>query len=676
MALPAERDSARAASGSVWCVAAAIPLAAAVFLFSARLLGPEPIYHDNAAIAYPIRILVSTALQQGIFPLWDHWTHGGAPACTAVSALPLSPIVVGLSAFGIYDQTRFVVELALLHVLALVGMLCWLRTVADPIAALVGAVCYASSAILLVQAPVNVEAVTTQAMIPWYALGLRTSLRGARRGPAILALSLWVMFTSGYLGLDLFVIEVVTPWVVADHLVADPAGRRGRGLGHVAAGGLLFLGIVNLAIAETHRHLGFDLTQLRQTAFNPFTGSADPRSLYTLLWPNGVSPFAVHAGTAHVFPLYAGSVTVLLMLAALARLLRRPWAEEGRRVVLLVAVLATAFVATLSERHGGGLFITLLPLYAKVRFHCWGLAVVVFLATTLGAMGMRTLRARGGAGAAMLLAFALLVVGSYVLQRGAAELATIASHPQCYTLPLVALTLSRVVSWRWPVRVVVLVLLSLVEIGTVSRQIPALRDGTSGAAWAARASAEFLAQNEAAKTAGFPAPPNVRTAWSLWNAQYFTKVPTYAGYGPNIHPAIRRLQDDPRFPVLMQRIFYASDADGVPDREPLAGVHLEVTPNVVQAWFTARARSTVVTWASPFTAAWQLQVDGVPQETTRNAFGLTSFVVGEGPHAAELRYRPTGLALSLVLSLVSLTIVLAMAMPSRAWCLRFFRHRR
>jgi hypothetical protein len=665
MRAAANRVDDPAARRPAWCVFGAIPVAAAVFLFDARLLEPAPIYHDNAAIAYPTRVLVSTALQHGIFPLWDHWAHAGAPLCTLVVALPLSPIVLGLSAFGIYAQTTFLVELVVVDMLALVGMYFWLRTVADEGAALIGAVCYALSAILLIQAAINIEAVTTQAMIPWYALGLRRSLRGSRRGAGLLAGSLWIMFTTGYLGLDLFVVEIVTPYVLADDLLRGtgdgPPAQRWRGLGHVAVGVVLFLGIMNLAFLETYRQFGVDVTQVRQTPFDPFTGSARPDAVYTLLWPNLMSPFIVYPGGAHVFPLYAGSVTVFLVAAAL-RTLRTPWEPEARRVALLLAVAAAAFLATMSARHGGALFTEILPLYSRVRFHCWGLAVVVFFATTLGALGMRDLRERGGAGAPTLATVGLAAVGLLVLQRGAGELAAIRSYPQCYTLPLIAVLLSRSLRWRWPTRTILVIVLVLMEIGAVSRQIPSLRDGTSPAAVAARTSAALLALNEKVKTPDFPAPSNLRTPSAAGNVQYFTKVPTYAGYNPNIHPIIHRLQRDPRFAQLTSHLLYAAEADGLPAREPLEDVRLEqLTPNVIQARLTARSSPTLVTYASPFVPAWHLRVDGIPRETIASRFGLTTFSVEEGPHDVELRYRPPALWASAALSLISLATVLVIA---------------
>src|SRR5262249_28662056 len=206
----------------------------AVFRDGARLLEPAPIYHDNGALAYPLRVLVSTSLWHGVLPLWDHWTDGGAPLCSLVVALPLSPIVLVLSAFGIYRPTTFLVELVTLHVLALLGMYRWLCDLADEWAALLGATAYALSAIMLVQAPINLESVASQAMFPWYALGLRQSLRGERRGAAKVAVSLWIMFTTGYLGLNLFALEILTAYVVVDHLVIEhrrlEPGRRRRGL--------------------------------------------------------------------------------------------------------------------------------------------------------------------------------------------------------------------------------------------------------------------------------------------------------------------------------------------------------------------------------------------------------------------------------------------------------------
>jgi hypothetical protein len=647
-----------------WSLGLVIVGTAGAFVVAAGLLGSSPIYHDNGAIAYPLRVLISTALRHGIFPMWDHWTHGGAPLCTFLTALPLSPIVLTLGAFGIYDQTTFVVELVVLDVLALVGMFCWLRTLVDEATAVMGGVAFALSAILVSQAPINIEAIASQAMIPWYALGLRQCLRGLRRGAAVIAAALWVMFTTGYPGLNLFVLEIVTVYVVADHVFVRDSGASGtawRGIAYATIGGLLFVGIVNFALLETVRNIGLDVTQVRQTRFNPFTGSTHPAALYTLLWPNDLSPFEEYQGGAHVFPLYAGSATLLGVIASVA-IPRRRWARDGRRVAILLAAASIAFVATTAKSYGGELFVHILPFYDKVRFHCWGLTVVVFLVTTLGALGLQELRARGGASATQLRAFVLAAVALLVLQRNVVDLAPIVAYPQWYTVPIVALLLSRRGPARWNLRMSLLVVASLFEMATVSRQIPSLRDGSSGMAALTRERAGALAHNETVKTAGFSPPPNQRTGHVPENAQYFTKVPAYAGYNTNIHATIRRLQDDPRFADLMSQIFYAIRTDGSVVDDGLTDVRLEMTPNLVDAWFVAPSTPTLVTYAAPFTPGWRLQVDGAPTETTANVFGLTSFRVAAGAHHVSLRYRPPGLLASSMLSIASLGAAIVLAM--------------
>lgn len=638
-----------------------------MFLDGARLLEPAPIYHDNGALAYPLRVLVSTSLWHGVLPLWDHWTDGGAPLCSLVVALPLSPIVLVLSAFGIYRPTTFLVELVTLHVLALLGMYRWLCDLADEWAALLGATAYALSAIMLVQAPINLESVASQAMFPWYALGLRQSLRGERRGAAKVAVSLWIMFTTGYLGLNLFALEILTAYVVVDHLVIEhrrlEPGRRRRGLWYAGLGWLLFGGIMNPALLETWRTFGVDLGAIRQVPLDPFVGSAWPESIFTVFWPNQISPFLEDVDGGHVFPLYAGTVVGVLVLAALSSLASTWGTARARRIVVLVAFAVPVFFATLTAAWGGHLFVAVLPLYGKVRFHCWGFTVVVFFATTIAALGMTDLRARGGASGWLLATTGVVVAGCFLLQRGIANVGTLAGYPQVYVLPAVALAASRRLRLAWPRRAAVLVALTIVEIALVARQIPSLREGVPPRlAAVTRRGADELAVNETMKTDGFPAPPNERTPPVPINQQYFTKVPTIVGYSTNIHPTVLRLQFDPRLWDLLGRLFYAADASGMPivDRDADVTVR-ELVPDRVVA-VVRSAEPSQLTWSSPFSAAWRLSVDDVSQEAVANAFGFTSFALPAGSHVIELRYRPPGLAASAILSACSVLVTLALAL--------------
>lgn len=49
-------------------------LGIAIFIYgrAAHLFTFRPLFNDDYSLGYPLRILVSTALRNGILPLWDH----------------------------------------------------------------------------------------------------------------------------------------------------------------------------------------------------------------------------------------------------------------------------------------------------------------------------------------------------------------------------------------------------------------------------------------------------------------------------------------------------------------------------------------------------------------------------------------------------------------------------
>ena len=653
------------AGGWRLAVAFVIAIDVLLFLLGARLLDPAPVYHDNGELAYPLRVLVSTALREGVLPAWDHWTHGGAPLCSLVTALPLSPLVLALGAFDIYGVRTFVVELLLVHLLALLGMFCWLRASVAPRIALLGAVCYALSAVFLVQAPINVEAVATQAMLPWYALGLRRGLEGRLPAAGLIACALWVMFTTGYLGLDLIALELLSLHGVLDHLAVQPGGRRAwRGVAVVAFGWLLGAGILTPALLETYRHFQLDLSQLREAGFDPFTGASRPAALVTWLWPNGVSAFLEDQNGRHAFPLYAGSAVCLLVVSACDAFRRSNERPLARRVALLLVFAVLAFAATLPAAWGGELFTTILPLYDQTRFHCWGVAVVVFFTVTLAALGWRHLESVGGARDGVLAAFVVGALGLLAVHQADPDAARLLSYPQLYASAGLALVVSRRLRLDWRLRTYVVLAITLAEIAAVSPQLLSLRDSLTGhRAALLESGTAALAANEETKTAGFPAPPNTRSEIAPGNRQYFTKTPTLAGYNPNIHPAVRRLLEGAGLPKpLFGRILYAVDDTGRPLAEDALAVELtRFTPDRVEARVESRVGATRVTWSSPFTPAWHLSIDDAPAETRANTVDLTTFAVPPGAHTLALRYRPPGMTTNIAVAVGSALLAVCLA---------------
>jgi len=153
------------------------------YLVRLQLIGnPLTLANDNYALGYPLRILVSSSIQQGIFPLWDHWTHGGMPLNSPLMMLSFSPIVLILSIFGIYGISTYVVEIIVIHILCFIGMYWWLTFYSTKRASFVVALCFTTLGAQVLQTPINFEAVVSVALLPWIAVGMKYCMNGLKKG--------------------------------------------------------------------------------------------------------------------------------------------------------------------------------------------------------------------------------------------------------------------------------------------------------------------------------------------------------------------------------------------------------------------------------------------------------------------------------------------------------------
>jgi len=103
-------------------------------------------------------------------------------------------------------------------------------------------------------------------------------------------------------------------------------------------------------------------------------------SWLTLFCPLGVDTYAGDAHGAHVSVLFAGSVVVYGLLAAVCR--------PSRLAVLCLVAAAFVYAASLSSEYAVGRFLTLaLPFFRHIRLHSWLAPMVQFFIVSAAAAG-------------------------------------------------------------------------------------------------------------------------------------------------------------------------------------------------------------------------------------------------------------------------------------------------
>ncbi|MBI3070654.1 MAG: YfhO family protein [Deltaproteobacteria bacterium] len=658
-----------------WFIVAVLTIEAAAFIVVADLVPfARGIYHDNYHLSYPLRVLVSTALSDGVMPLWDHWSFAGGPFVSPATATSLSPLVAGISLFGVYGFGSFFCEVLLTHLFGVIGMVLWLRGFAGKMPTLLGAVLFGLSQYQAIQAPINVEGIASLAGFPWLALGGRLALEGRPSGIGVIALAAWQMFTAGYLGVNFVAAQFIAVFVLAERLATGgPTNLRAvlRGVLFALAGVALFVAIFNFPILEAWHHYNLDMTQIRETKVDPFEGSAQLGSLRSLLFPNGLSSFVARGPErAHIAALFIGAIGLFFVVYAALGVRR------DRRVALLLVMAVVAFCAMLSREWWPGRFLTgAIPFFDQIRYHGWHAGTVVFFLAALAAAGARRFFDADEPRPAIAAVVLMVAASPVLLLTGDArspDISRFIEFPQIWTfLGFLAVAFVLRHRVRLPVAKTVL-LLCLVELVSTSFQYVRLSGRIN-----VRPSPAVIAENERLKVAGFGPAENRRLMSApREKSQYFAKQPAVVAYQPFAHPVGVRLAGDRALRDRLDHVFYPTERDG----KPAMAMADEIT---IRRLTTASAEVEVLlsadvaefVWSSPFTPNWKLTVDGAPHETRRTAHGLTAFELSSGRHDVVLQYQPPYLVPSLIVSGLAILFALALVLWGVRAKFRAWRHR-
>lgn len=647
----------------------------AIFLTTAK--SGIPVYHDNLSLGYPGRVLISTSINNGIFPLWDHWVNGGNAMTSVYSAANLSPVIWILSLFGVYTIGTFLIEIVLMHVLCFLGMYLWLKTYVNHHISLFGCLCYSLSSYLLIQTPINFEAIVSASMIIWFAYGFKVALARKRIGIGISAISLWIMFTTGYLGLNIIQLQFIIIFCIAEFIISSDYIRTRdylpiiKAIGYACIGFLLFLMIFNFAIFETYHYLKFNFSQIRLADFNPYNASISSlSSIYTFLFPNRISTFSRY-GTA-LF--YCGTLMFFFFLYGCLQY------KRDIKIILMALTTVVLFCSMLNQNYQiAVLFNHIIPFLNKVQYHGWNISLILFFVVTLGCIGAKYFLENKNVGSKFPYVFIAIYLLFVLLQSKDANYMKYLLYPQTFTIMIFTVLFAYVCrgnNFTLPLagykkeketdptqiqrkNIIILTLLTAAEIAMVSPSL--VFCGNVLKPWE-----NIILNLDKVKNNKFDVAGNKREndGCEIINFQYYSKIPVIHGYNPSMHPSMFKLKQNTQVDELLKKIFYQSDKNAIPIKDSTVNVKITtLSPNEISAEINSQEDDILMVWSSPYTSNWVLRDGDKIMRTNQNEYGLTTFTINRGIHTINFKYHPPYLFISIIISIVGILLSLAFIFP-------------
>jgi hypothetical protein len=646
-------------------LAVALPCA----FFAARLWMPLPFLNDNLRARLPVASVIALSWAEGMIPLWDPYTGGGVQINSLYTPFATSPVMIALSSFGPYTTATLKWEVMLYMTLLVVGMYAWLVHISSPgiAAALAPTLALGSPAVNVAQ--LNVEVLASVAMLPWTVLALTRCLRGDRDGGPLLALSLGMMSTCGYLGLNVLMIELVALFAVAWFVTGAAAGNAPAwqaatslpkgvrpAMLSILAGLALTLGMLAFVILETFANLSTDVFLGRR--IDPHEGSLDGSSWLTLFCPVGADPFAGDAYRAVTVVLFTGSSVVVALLAGCFR----------PRVNTVVCLAAAAFVylASLSSEYACARLLTqVLPLFRHIRWHFWLGHMVQFFLVSAAATAMAEIQRRPLTRIESLAVvtfgwLATLGAADWIrrgadMERSAAALGSLgpwlglSGLIMALACALPAFCRGTPPAWKTTVAWGAICLLHAAQLtwsATLSVS-PHVYDCWGPSDHDVKAS--LRAEIERTTVSRFVPPADNRRPLRgddrITNHHYFLRQPVVASYFPNVHSAAEAIARRDGHIALSR--FFVVDTD---PEIPLPVTFQRLDLQLCEATIDVPKAVTRLRWNTPFSPGWRARIDGHPASAMRSADGLVTIDVTPGRHRVAFAYRPWYLALAITLS--------------------------
>lgn len=626
------------------------------YIVRLSLFTPAALTNDNYSLGYPFRILVSTSIQNRIFPLWDHWTHGGYPLHSLLGMAGFSPIIILLSLFGVYSTNTYTIEILIVIMLGFVGMYFWLSRFTSHLPALIIAACFSMSVPQLSQIQLNFESAASTAMLPWLAFGIASALQGKRYGIGIIAFAVWIASTEGYFGFNIITWQFIVAYCSLDWVIGNRHNLKKRDVFTkpllVAGGFILGLLIVNYPILETFTHFGMGFDKIREVGFNPYAASANIFTAFTLVFPNKIWMFwsdpKYLSGTGII---YFGFFQLLFILyAAFGK-------KNMLRIWLLLLFAVISFCITLSAKYQPAVLLNAaVPFLNKIRWHGWDVTLAIFFLATVSCIGLQYFLEEKSVGKKWIAVSIFLCISIFIAIRQSGTMYvspfTYLLYPQTYIFLVFLAVL--LVSMKIPDTIYVVLGLLLIEIFVTSGNVSLMGNNLF---YMGLNDADIKIREQAKQeTNVFPVVSNERSDKDRHiNAQYYTKQPSMYGYNPVSFPSIFQLMKTEEYPIVMKRLFYAVDKESMPlNKDAVHIKNIKLTPNAVEAHIDVLSERNDIVWSSPYVRFWKLSVGGLPTVTRQNRFGLTEFTLTKGKHFVRFVYTPPYFVPSIFLTLLSI----------------------
>lgn len=639
-----------------------------------------PFLNDNLQARLPVVSVIALSWAEGIIPLWDPYTGGGVQINSLYTPFATSPVMIALSAFGPYTTATLKWEVMLYMTLLIVGMYAWLVHISSSGIAAVLAPTLALGSPAVNVAQLNVEVLASVAMLPWMILALTRCLRGDRDGGPLLALSLGMMSTCGYLGLNVLMGELAALFAVAWFMTGADAGnapsrqaatsltkRLQPVILAILSGLALTLGMLAFVTLETFSNLSTDVFLKRQ--LDPHEGSLRGSSWLTLFCPVGADPFVGDEYRAWTVVLFSGSIAVFALLAACF--------QPRLKTVVCLGAAAFVFLASLSSEFACARLLTqALPFFRHIRWHFWLGHMVQFFVVSAAATAMADFQRRPLTRIEGLAAVAL----GWLATLGAADWIRRGAD-----MELSAAALESIGPWLGLSGLIMALACVLPAFcrGTPPAWKSTLAWGTlcvlraAQMTWSATLSVSphqydiwgpvdreektaILTEIERTTVSHFKPPVDNQRPLRLsdrddriTNHHYFLKQPVVQGYFPNAHPAAEALVRRDGIIALSRFFVVDSDAD-----IPLPVTFQRFDLQSCEATIDVPEAVSSIRWNTPFSPSWQARIDGCPVSVMRSTDGLVLIDVTPGRHRVAFTYRPWYLIWALMLSATCWAIAL------------------
>jgi len=267
----------------------------------------------------------------------------------------------------------------------------WIKTKSSTFISFLGALSYSLSPYLLFQAKINLEAIGSAVAIPWICLGAYQISKQNSIGVAVLAGGLGLAFTSGYLGTNVLMLELLGIWALLLICIQSRALIRFDLKGpqkniwisiiYFLISSILCTFLLSVPISETLINLNLDFFTKRNV--DPFTAAIQLESLKNI-FDNRVNPFIADRFGGHDVMLYMPSILVGGLIYGLYK--------PSRVMIATLLAFAITLMACLSKEYAVARFLVgLLPGFKEIRFHAWLSILLVFFLITMGSLGLSKL---------------------------------------------------------------------------------------------------------------------------------------------------------------------------------------------------------------------------------------------------------------------------------------------